>query len=415
VTDAAARSPAETTLTVAELHSRVATAVTGAFPAPVWVRGEVSGLRRTSRGAVFFRLVDPGGSGEVVEVSARGRVMYDIDRTLDSAGVGSMRDGIEVRIRAVVGVDPSRSIIRLTLLGVDPEFIAGRLALDRQQVLARLAADGSLHANRRHPIPLVPLQIGLVTSRGSAAHADFIDHLRRSGYRFRVRTVHAATQGDTAAASVARALRRLAVEALDVAVVVRGGGSRLDLLPFDSEEVARAVAEMPVPVIVGIGHETDRCVVDEVAAVSVKTPTAAAEWLVARVGDYAGRIETARRLIREEARAVCTRAQRQLDHSAAVLGTARASLARQAEMLAELRSSIADEARRALHQHRQVLDGMEEMLDALGVESTLRRGFAIVTAVDGRVIRSAREVAPGQRLRVRFADGSVRVEVEGDA
>jgi len=255
---------------------------------------------------VFFRLVDPKG-GEVVEVSARGRVMFDIDRALDAAGVGAMRDGIEVRVRAVVGVDTTRSLVRLTLLGVDPEFIAGRLELDRQQVLARLAADGLLHANRHHLLPLVPLRIGLVTSRGSAAHADFIDHLRRSGFRFRVRTVHAATQGDTAARSVARALRRLASEELDVAVVVRGGGSRLDLLPFDSEEVARAVADMPVPVVVGIGHETDRCVVDEAAAVGVLTDTAAAEWLVFGVGDFAARVDTARGLIREEARAVSMR------------------------------------------------------------------------------------------------------------
>lgn len=408
------RSPAESTLTVAELQARVATAVTGAFPGPLWVRGEVSGLRRTSRGAVFFRLVDPKG-GEVVEVSARGRVMFDIDRVLDAAGVGAMRDGIEVRVRAVVGVDTTRSLVRLTLLGVDPEFIAGRLELDRQQVLARLAADGLLHANRHHLLPLVPLRIGLVTSRGSAAHADFIDHLRRSGFRFRVRTVHAATQGDTAARSVARALRRLASEELDVAVVVRGGGSRLDLLPFDSEEVARAVADMPVPVVVGIGHETDRCVVDEAAAVSVKTPTAAAEWLVSRVGDYATRIDTARRLIREEARAVCTRAHRQLDHSAAVLGTARASLARQAEMLSDLRMSIASDARRVVSQHHRILDGMEEMLAVLGVESTLRRGFAIVTGADGGVVRSATEATPGRELRIRFADGSVRVEVTGDA
>lgn len=415
MTNTAPRSSAETTLTVAELHARLATAVTGAFPAPVWVRGEVSGLRRTSRGAVFFRLVDPGGGGQAVEVAARGRVMHDIDRTLEASGVGAIRDGVEMRVRAVVGLDPARSVVRLTLLGIDPEFIAGRLALDRQRVLARLEADGSLHANRRHPLPLVPLRIGLVTSRGSAAHADFIDHLRRSGFRFGVRTVHAATHGAKAAGSVARALRRLASEPIDVAVVVRGGGSRLDLVPFDSEEVARAVAEMPVPVIVGVGHETDRCVVDEVAAVSVKTPTAAAEWLVARVGDYAGRIEVARRLIREEARSVCARAQRHLDHSAAVLGTARASLARHAEMLAELRSSIGAEARRAVARQREMLEGLAEMMDALGVESTLRRGFAIVTAGDGSVVRSAADVRPGQRLSIRFADGTVGVEVERGA
>lgn len=177
------------TLTIVELLDRLDSAVSAAIPGPVWVRGEVSEFRRTGRGAAFFRLVDSESSGHAIEVAARGRLMMTVDHALDAAGVGSLRSGIEVRIKGTVGLRRGRAQIQLTLLEVDPSFTAGRLALDRDEVLRRLAADGSLAANGRLELPLVPLRIGLVTSRGSAAHADFLDQLRRPGYRFSVLTV----------------------------------------------------------------------------------------------------------------------------------------------------------------------------------------------------------------------------------
>lgn len=399
-------------LTVAQVLARVASALTTAFPGPVWVRGETSGFRRTSGGAGFFRLADPESDQAVLDVAARGRVMADVDQKLAAAGVGRLQEGVEVLVKGTVGVQANRSQIRLLLLDVDTEFIAGRLAVNRQEVLRRLAADGSLAANGRLPLPLVPLRIGLLTSRGSAAHADFIDQLRRSGFRFRVLTAQALMQGETARDSVVTALGRLADEEVDMVAVVRGGGSKLDLATFDAEDVGRAVAAMPVPVIGGIGHETDRSVVDEAVSVSVKTPTAAAQWLVQRVGDYAGRVDTARRLIADEARVACRRAAGRLDHSAAVLGGVRGLLSGQADGLDHLGDVIADDARRALLTQEKSLDAMAEVLGAIGVEPTLRRGFALVTDQQGRVVRSRRAVKIDDRLVITLADGVVGVMVE---
>lgn len=403
---------AAATLTVSEFLDGISGAVAAAFPGPVWVRGEVTGYRRTSGGAAFFRLADPESDDHVVEVGGRGRIMAEIDRALGHAGLGTLRDGIEVRLRATVGIATQRSLVRLSLLEVDPAYIAGRLALDREEVRRRLRADGSLERNRRVPVPLVPLRVGLVTSRGSAAHADFLDQLERSGYRFRVQTAHAAMQGDRALGGVVRALRRLQEGEIDVAVIVRGGGSKLDLAAFDSEDVARAVAAMPVPVVTGIGHEVDLTIADEAAAVSVKTPTAAGEWLVSRVGEYATRVDTARRLIADEARASCSRAGRLLDEAAARLGGVRATIARQNDRLSHLQAEIADSARRALAERHRELDGIEDVLGAIGVEETLARGFALVIDQQGRVVRSAAALAPGDRLEVRLADGTVPVTVD---
>lgn len=400
------------TLTVSELLSRVDQALAAAVPGPLWVRGEVSGFRRSARGAAFFRLADPAVDGEVIEVAGRGRVMMDVDRRLQAAAVGSLRDGIEVRVRAVAGLDRGRSVIRLSLLEVDPEFIAGRLAIDRQEVLRRLAADGTLEANGRLPLPLVPLRVGLITSRGSAAHADFLDQLRRSGHRFRVRTVQALMQGEAAGDEIERALARLAGEEIDMVALVRGGGAKLDLAAFDSETVSRAIGRCRVPVLAGIGHETDSTVADGAAAVSVKTPTAAGEWLVTRVGEYSTRVATARRMIADEARAACGRAARGLDHAAAQVGEARRQLTRQRDVLSHLEKGVSENARRGLRQATAHLDAMGEVLATIGLEPTLRRGFALITRPGGGVVRSVESVRPGDRLHVRLAGGEMSVIVE---
>lgn len=400
------------TLTVAQVLGAVSEAVGVAIPGPVWVRGEVSGFQRTNRGAAFFRLVDPDQPDNALEVAASGRMMLTVSHALESAGVGGLRSGIEVRVRGTVGLRRNRGLVQLSLLEVDPAYTAGRLALDREEVLRRLAADGTLSANQRLEMPLVPLRIGLVTSRGSAAHADFLDQLRRPGYGFTVLTVQAAMQGEAAVDNVVRALERLAAEDLDLVAVVRGGGAKLDLAAFDSERVGRAIGAMPVPVLTGIGHEVDRTVADEAAAISLKTPTAAAELIVSRVADYAGRLGTARRMIREAAQAAWAGAVSRLDHSAVQLAGTRGVLRRQIDQIDHIERGVAEGARSAIQRGREQLGAMGEMFEAIGVEPTLRRGFAILARPDGRVVRSAREMTPGDRVTARLADGSVVMVVE---
>jgi exodeoxyribonuclease VII large subunit len=400
-----------TTLTVAELLEALEGAVTSTLPGPVWVQGEVAEFKRTGRGAAFFRLVDPGAPDQSIEVAARGRLMMEVDRHLSSAGVGMLRGGIEVRLKGTVGLRRNRALIQLGLLEVDPTFTAGKLALDREQILGKLRLDGTLRANKRHELPLVPLRVGLVTSRGSAAHADFLDHLSRPGYRFSVRTVQAMMQGEGSPEQVALALERLAAEPVDVVAVVRGGGSKLDLATFDAEIVARAIAVMPVPVITGIGHETDRSVADEAAAISMKTPTAAAEWIVAQVADYSGRLDAARHAIRNEARGARARAVAHLEFRASQLSEGRGTLSRQIDLLSQLRAGITDAARTGLRRQRESLRSYDEVLAAIGVEPTLRRGFALVILGDGSVARSVNSLGEGDRVRVRLADGEVGMRV----
>lgn len=400
-------------LTVSELLARLQEAVVAQFPTPVWVRGEVTGYRRTSGGAGFFRLADPDVDEAALDVAARGRVMAEIDRVLAATGLGGLRDGVEVRVKGTVGVEKRNSVIRLSLLEIDPAFTVGRLAIDRAEVLRRMTADGSIRANGTLPTPLVPLRVGLVTSRGSAAHADFVDQLRRSRYRFAVKTAHTTVQGERAPDRIAEILAHFRPETVDIIAVVRGGGSQLDLTAFDTETVARAIANATVPVLTGLGHDIDRTVADEAAAHSEKTPSAAGEWLVSRVADFSSRLATARHLIARESQVALSRHQEMLRRAASDILSGATALDRERDTLARLGSDLSAAARRVIHDQERSLSALGDWFAAVGLDRTLQRGFAIVTETDNAgVIRSANQVSPGDRLTIRFADGTVRVEVE---
>lgn len=362
---------------------------------------------------MFFRLADPDDPEAALDVGARGRMMQEIDRVLADSGLGSLRDGIGIQVKGTLELASRNSLLRLSLLAVDPTFTAGKMALERDEILRKMTADGSLRANDTLPLPLVPLRIGLVTSRGSAAHADFIDQLRRSPYRFSLRTAHTSVQGETAPARVARAITRVGTEPVDMIALVRGGGSKLDLGVFDSETVARAVAAAPVPVITGIGHEVDRTIADEAAAIAEKTPSAAGEWLVSRVKDYSDRLETARHSIRRETQVALHRHHGLLANTASGIAGGAAALDRERDQLDRLGSELAHAARRSLAAQGTVLEGLGEWFAAVDLDRTLARGFAIVTTDDGkRVVKTVGQVSKGDRLRIRLGDGTVGVIVE---
>ena len=193
-------------------------------------------------------------------------------------------------------------------------FTIGRLAAHRARVLQLLTAEGVLERQARLELSPVPLRVGLITSKGSAAYHDFVQELDGSGHAFWVLPVDVRVQGQGADRRIMYALNHLRAgleeTRLDVIVLARGGGARSDLSPFDSERLARLIADMPVPVITGIGHEVDRTVADEVAHLCAKTPTAAASMLVGAVDDYCARLARVAHRLSARARGVCALAAR---------------------------------------------------------------------------------------------------------
>jgi exodeoxyribonuclease VII large subunit len=400
------------TLTVAEVGRRIERALRREFgDAAVWVRGEIRDLKRAPSGHVHFSLSDGDRQLPVVLFqSDRERV----NRMLLASGPAvRMEDGIEVRIRVELRWFAPKSQVSLRMVAIDPTFTLGRLAERRDQLLRRLAADGLLEAQRRLPFPAVPLRIGLVTSLGSAAHADVRQTLEASGLGFQLVECDSRVQGPEAEPALIAAL--LAVRAADVDVIclVRGGGARTDLAVFDGEALARAVATLDRPVLTGIGHEVDTSVVDEVAWQRHLTPTACGAFLVDRVRAYCARRDEVLGRCLRAAGVATTRSEDRIDRAVVRLGVgARRDLrdaGRRVDVVAaalRTRPLAALDRAAAAHAHRAT------RVRSVDPALLLARGWSITRTAEGRLVKGPADVAPGDELRTVTAGGEVASRVE---
>ena len=407
----------EATYTVGELNQAIAASVVDGFPRPVWVRGEIQQMVKSKSGHTYFELVEKDGNRDRLRAVVRVVLFRDaraaVNRTLRETPGVKVTEGVEVRICGRVDYYPPSGRLQLVMNAIDPVFTVGKLAADRERVLLALKSEGILRRNGEHELPLVPLRVGLVTSGSSAAYRDFLHGLEESGHAFRVVHVDVRVQGTGSPRRIAYALRRLATLAVDVVVVVRGGGARSDLAPFDTEIVARAITEVPVPVLTGIGHEIDRTVADEVAHTCCKTPTAAASLLVEHVDDYVGRLAWVAHRVSARARGACTMARRELDEVARrVHRGVPVALTREQRLLDGHRRRVLDAGRRGTRQAARRLDSVHARVRALDPRRVLERGYTITRTADGSVLRAAAAVGAGAELVTETADGSVRSTVE---
>lgn len=402
----------ETTHTVGELTDAIGRVVASGFPDEVWVRGEISGLKRSRNDHVYFDLVDPATLGQSNRPSLSVALFSGNKRTVNAqlrrAGITgkAMVDGLEIRIRG--RVQAHRSRVQLVMSAIDPEHTLGRLAVDRERLLQALVAEGLLRRNAATPLPVAPRHVALVTSAGSAACTDFLHELEGSGLAWRVRLVDVRVQGDDAERHLVAGLRTAASAGAEVIALVRGGGARTDLMAFDGEQVARAVAASPVPVFTGIGHEVDRSVADEVAHTATKTPTACAAELVALVRTFLERTEVRRGEVERRALRSLERHDRRLREAAASCahrGTR--AVDRQSREVQRHAAEVARRGPRALADASRHLDAVEVQLRALDPARALRRGWSITRDEEGRIVREPDQVAPGGRLVTQVAGGTI--------
>jgi len=414
----------------------------------VRVEGEISGLKRSGPGHIYFCLKDEEGQLDCVLFARESsRLKFEL------------KEGMAVRCRGRLTLYEARGKFQMTLVDIEPTG-AGALALAFEQLKQRLGAAGLFDAGRKRPQPFLPRRLGVVTSPQGAVVRDIIRIAHR---RFPLPIVVSPTpvQGDGAALAIASALRRIeAMADVDVVIVARGGGSLEDLWAFNEEPVARAIFACRVPVISAVGHETDFTIADFVADLRAATPSAAAERVVqakdallARVTGLERRSSAALRLqlARVRARVEATRAHRVFaaergrlqvaaQHVDDLVHRAGAGLLRRTErgrdharrlrerlagfgldrQLAVRRERVETRsarlsalAREQAERRRAALGRLTASLDGLSPLAVLSRGYAVVFEGDGaRVLRDAAETAPGARLRIRLARGGLRATVE---
>lgn len=405
---------------------------------PVAVRGEISGFSRASSGHCYFSLKDETGQ-------IRCAMFRRAAGLLDFAP----RDGELVDVRGRLGVYEPRGDLQLI---VESMGRAGQGALFELflQLKAKLEAEGLFDAARKRPLPAMPRGIGVVTSLGAAALRDVVTALQRRVPHIPVLVAPASVQGANAPAELVQALlnlyplastgRGLTQESgslprpvVDVILLVRGGGSMEDLWAFNDEQLARTLARSPVPVVSGVGHETDFTIADFVADLRAPTPTAAAELVAQPLSDSIGALDLLQARLREALTRGLDRQSQRLDTGMVRLGRPSALVARQRLALAVNARRLSYSVSRALREHghdlqtletalprqlertqqsvRQRLDRAALRLGLLDPTLVLQRGYAWVSDGHGRTVTRVRELLVGQTLQLRLSDGQAGVKV----
>lgn len=360
-----------------------------------WVRAEIASL--TERGHCYMELVEKA-KNNTVAAKVRATCWQQVYHLLSAYFATETGQTLSVGMQVLLQVEVSfHSVYGLSLnvVGIDPTFTLGDLARQRQLTIQRLQEDGVMDLQRALTIPSLPRRIAVISAADAAGYGDFCHQLLSniSGFLFRTQLFPAVMQGDQSPASIIAALEQIAyqVEQYDVVVIVRGGGATTDLRNFDDYSLAFHCANFPLPIIAGIGHTRDVSVVDMVVHTSVKTPTAAAEWLISAMQEQADRLAELQLRLQRIAQHAIRKQQHQLDN---------------------LWQSLRFATQRRLHRQRAQLELWAKTIALHSPERIYRMGYTLTT-VNGKIVRSIRDVQAGEQLLTHTADGVIQSEVKG--
>ncbi len=402
-----------TTYSLLELNTFLRQAIALNFPEPLWVTAEIAQVSEV-RGHLFLELVQKSDASEGAIAAQMSAVLWQpqyrqLSRRAGERLANVLCEGREVCLEVRVDFH-ERYGLKLFVLNVDSAYTIGRLALQRQHALKVLREEGLLMRNRSLPLPQVLQRIAVISSEGAVGLQDFQEHLRQNpfGFAFYCQLFPTAVQGDSLEKEFLQALERVAAQAedFDCAVVLRGGGARLDLSGFDTLAVCRAAAQLPLPLLTGIGHETDETVLDQVAYAALKTPTALADFILQRNLFFEGDLLELGAAVRTHTQHHLRQHYLALTHSeAAAQWAARARLRGARQQVSAAAEAVFALAQQTTRSASERLQRAEALCSALHPEATLRRGFSL-TLKDGRVVTSVKAVQPGDILQTRLQDGT---------
>jgi exodeoxyribonuclease VII large subunit len=402
----------EPILEVGEYYNLLTTQLESAYGRrhPRWVRGEVAKVYEKTH--LYVDLVDAGSSSSdakrpVLNAHCWASQWNPLKKKLAGDGV-TLQPGTIVNFFGYVDVYAPQGRIGFTVTEIDVAGLLGDVARRRQELIARLTSEGLMDSNKRLKLSAVPLRIGLVASPQTEGYSDFTGQLLNSGFGFDIVLVKTAVQGEAAPAQIVRALETLDAHGVDVICLVRGGGSKGDLIGFDDERVARAIATSATPVFTGIGHTGDESVADLVAHTRAITPTKLGEELVAIVASwYESNVRGPAKKIVNWTNAVLDEATEYVgERRRTMIFAVRDRLRGEHRQLASTHQHLLVQGRHLLATATQMLSSNRQLLGAYDPKKRLAQGWSIVTAADGTLVHSLDALSVGARVRVTLSDGS---------
>lgn len=376
-------------LSLIELNSMVREAIERSMSHEYWVEAELSECRE-NRGHCFMELIqkDEHGNTPIARASAKcwqstwGMLGPYFERTTGQP----LHAGLKVRLQVYPQFHEAYGFSWI-ITDIDPTFTLGDMARRRQEIIRLLKEEGVFDLQKELSLPLFCQNIAVISSQTAAGYGDFVNQLADSPYDFHTQLFPAIMQGEQVEQSIIDALNRIygEIEHFDCVVIIRGGGATADMSGFDALELAENIAQFPLPIITGIGHDRDECILDMVSHVRVKTPTAAAQTLISHLDATSQRIDTCAEHINTFFSLLKTREEARIDKLSSYLPV--------------LISHLLER-----EQHR--LEMLEQRAKALDPAILLKRGYSM-TLHNGHLLRNAADVKPGTELETRLEKGTI--------
>lgn len=383
--------------TLYELQRIIGAAIEQFLAKPVWVSAEIAEIKLNASGHCYLELVErdkDSASGKAAKAQSRAVIWKShyprLAAKFEGATGRALSAAMKILVEVAVSFHPVYGL-SLQITDIDPTYTLGDIERQKEITIARLKADGVWDINRELSVPRVVQRVAVVSSATAAGYRDFMQELALSPYNIHTSLFEATMQGEGSEQSIADALAAIAEreEEFDAVAIIRGGGSTTDLECFNAYLTALCVAQFPLPVLTGIGHDKDVSIVDMVAAIPLKTPTAVAAWICNTAERFDGELEYAAVVLRESCHKVTQAAATKLDHYA---------------------SQLKQNTKIALMRQSEKLDSYAMLTKNFAPTRLLELGFAVARGERG-VIRSAADVAVGDRITIDVADGRLTAEI----
>ncbi len=398
--------------TLLELNTVIKSAICDIFPEPCWVAAEIAELKCNQKGHCYLELIEKEGERAAAQIKATiwayeyRKLGHKFEKAAGQALKAGMRVllFVDVTFHEVYGLS-------LNIKDIDPAYTMGEMAKKKKEVIDRLRKEGIMELNKSLPLPLVPQRAAVISSRTAAGYGDFFQQLDNNpyGYKFSHVLFPAIMQGQEAERSLICALDeiRKKKELFDVIVIIRGGGSVIDLNCFDGYEIASHAARFPLPVITGIGHEKDDTVVDMVAHTKLKTPTAVAEFLISGLRSYEERVMVVFDRVRRRAERMLKDERHKFDsltRSASYIPLRISAV--HMNRLSVIHSDLESRASRRLVREEHRTAAIEQAIKHLDPANVLKRGYSI-TRHKGKVLRSAASLKKWAVIETKLLNGEI--------
>lgn len=410
-------------ISLSQLQQRIKSVIEQGLPLPLWVVADIAECKVNYSGHCYLELIekaeatDSRATSSVPRAQARAviwRSQYAMLSAYFESQTGSrLAAGMKILAKVTVSYHELYGL-SLQITDLDPSYTLGEVERQKQLTISRLQADGVWDCNREVEMPLLVQRLAVVSSATAAGYRDFCQELQQSPYAFRHELVEAVMQGAVAEESVCAALSAIAEreDEFDAVIIIRGGGSTSDLSCFNSYRICSYVAQFPLPVITGIGHDKDVSVADMVAHSPLKTPTAVAAWLNERMATLEGKIEEAAQLLTDVARAKTSAEQLRIERWAGYLRELSQQLCeRHRSRMMLLHEQLRSAVERVIERESSRLQLATEVVEAHNPKSILRRGFAIVR-IKGQATPSTDSVSSGDMIDIELTDGNLQAEVK---